>query len=143
MTRDVTSDERVFLLDTTALLAHYRKERGFQEVQNILEDDSAVVLMSALSVAEFARRMLTLGADRDEARQAALDYAGLADEVVAIDTSISVRAFELGTLTSERLPLIDALIAASALSRGAVLVHRDSHFTSIGVQLMAQRFLGA
>jgi len=143
MTRDVTSDERVFLLDTTALLAHYRKERGFQEVQNILEDDSAVVLMSTLSVAEFARRMLTLGADHDEARQAALDYAGLADEVVAIDTSISVRAFELGTLTSERLPLIDALIAASALSRGAVLVHRDSHFTSIGVQLMAQRFLGA
>ena len=130
-----------YLLDTTALLAHFRDEPGHVRVQEILTDRDADILVSALSVAEFARRMRALGASLDEARQAAFDYASLANTVVHVDTAVALRAFELGGVASERLPLVDALIAASAMLHDAVLVHRDSHFSSIPEDLLPQIFL--
>lgn len=139
--KKATGAGQVWLLDTTALLAHYRNECGYREVQRIFEDESARIAICAVSIAEFARRLVALGQDRDAARKAALDYADLADEIVDVDTAVSVRAFELGTLTSERLPLVDALIAGAALLHGAVLVHRDGHFTGLGNRLVSQRLL--
>lgn len=43
--------------------------------------------------------------------------------------------------TPDRLPLIDALIAATAWVNDAVLVHRDTHMTAIPPELVQQQVL--
>ncbi len=123
--------QRTCLLDTTALLAHYRNESGAGQVQAILDDREQEVLISAISITEFARRLEALGAPLAEARSTALEYAGLADMVVPVDAAIAIRAFELGSASTNRLPLADAMIAACAGVHEAVLVHRDPHFDGI------------
>lgn len=120
-----------YLFDTTALLAHYLDEPGAQEVQTMLEDGDYSVLTSAMSLPEFARRLVVLGGDAPSARRRALDYAELVDHVVAVDAALAVRAFELGAGAPARVPLVDCIIAACAQAAEAVLVHRDAHFDSL------------
>ena len=131
------------LLDTTALLAHFRNESGAMRVQAILDDRNPDVLISAISIAELARRLLTLGATQVDARSIALEYATLADLVVPVDAAIAVRAFELGSACASRLPLADALIAACANVHEATLIHRDPHFDGIPDGLLAKEKLEA
>lgn len=50
-------------------------------------------------------------------------------------------AFDMGRRTPARLPLVDALIAAAAQSRDAVLLHRDPNFTTIPKAQVKQRML--
>ncbi len=125
------------LLDTSALLAHWHGEAGAERIQAMLADEGTEILLCALSVAEFARAALALGASRDEARATALRYASVAT-LVAVDEAVAVRAFELDTLASKRLPLADALIAAAAAVRGAILIHRDAHFDELPADLLAR-----
>jgi predicted nucleic acid-binding protein len=120
-----------YLLDTSAMIAHYRKERGGHRVQELLLDDMAFITVSSLSIAEFARRLLELGADEERAREEALSYAQAVARIIPIDTSVAIRAFELGAAASTRLPLTDALIAACAATTGAILVHCDAHFDAL------------
>ena len=53
----------VILLDTSALLAHYRGEPGAARVQELLEDEEVEITISSVSVTELARRIADLGAD--------------------------------------------------------------------------------
>ena len=126
---------KAYFLDTSALLAHYLNEAGALRIQAILEEEGSEVSISALSIAEMARRLVALGNDLAAARSTALEYAGLST-VASIDTATSVRALEIGSACKTRLPLVDALIAAGALLSEAVLVHRDPHFNGIPAELI-------
>jgi len=125
-----------YLLDTSALLAHYRNEPGADRIQEIFENEESEVYISSLSIAEFARSMRNLGADTADARTAALEYAGLCSQVRNIDTAVAVRAYEIAAESETRLPLIDALIASCASTTGTILVHKDPHFDAIPEGLM-------
>ena len=125
-----------FLLDTSALLAHYRNEAGAARVQALLEDEQVTIAISSVTVTEFARRLADFGADAAEARQTSLQYAQIASEVVPLDTAVAVRAFEIGLTAAARVPLVDTLIAACASVLHATLVHRDPHFRSIKAGLV-------
>ncbi len=125
-----------YLLDTSALLAHYRNEPGADRVQEILESAEAEIYISSLSIAEFARSMKNLGMDTAAARTAALEYTGLCDKVINIDTAAAVRAYEIAAECETRLPLIDALIASCASTTETILVHKDPHFDAIPEGLM-------
>jgi predicted nucleic acid-binding protein len=120
-----------YLLDTSALLAHYLDETGTLKVEEILDDGGAAVYISSLSIAEFARRVLAICADPSKARSDALIYAGLASRIIPVDTAIAIRACELASASSSRLPLADSLIAACALASESILVHRDAHFDAL------------
>ncbi|TVR59300.1 MAG: hypothetical protein EA420_16095 [Candidatus Competibacteraceae bacterium] len=50
-----------YLLDTSALLVFYRKEPEVDRVLTLFEDSQNDVLLCALSVAEFGRRLRELG----------------------------------------------------------------------------------
>ena len=111
-----------YLLDTTALLAHYRQELGWEAVQALLEDTAAEITLASPSIAEFSRRMHDLGAD-DSAIQDILDeYRLLFDDVVAIDGSTATAAYRLSRQAVSHIPLTDSLIAAAAQMDSAVLV---------------------
>jgi predicted nucleic acid-binding protein len=127
-----------FLLDTSALLAHFRKERGSARVQTLFEEGDSEILAASVSLTEFARRLRELGATVEEARRTVEDYRELLDEVVSVDEQVALSAFCIGCEITERLPLVDALIAAAAREREARLVHRDLHMTPIPASAVEQ-----
>lgn len=132
-----------FLLDTSALLAHFRREPGWNRVQELFEAPETEVLAASLSLTEFARRLRVLGATREEARSAAEAYQELVNEIVPVDEAVALAAFDLASEMTERLPLADSLIAAAARLRGARLVHRDHHMVPIPASLVEQMDLSA
>lgn len=127
-----------YLLDTSALLAHSRQEPGWERVQALFEDDSCEILAASPSLTEFARRLHVLGATVEQARRGAEDYRDLLDEIILVDERVAFAAFEIGCAMDERLPLVDALIAAAAREQSACLVHRDHHMAAIPASVLEQ-----
>lgn len=130
-----------YLLDTSALLAHFRKESGWQGAHTVFEAPDTEIYLASPSLTEFARRLLALGFSPAITDEVIATYRLLVNDVVAIDESIAMSAIVLGRATPSRLPLADALIAAAAKSRGAILLHRDGHFSAIPGDLVEQQML--
>jgi predicted nucleic acid-binding protein len=130
-----------YLLDTSALLAHYRGEAGAPRVQALFEDPTQTIIIASITITEFSRRMIELGAAEEDVAGALSDYERMMAAVVAVDRAIALRAFALGWKASKRLPLADALIAAAAASREAMLVHRDPHFDALPPEALRQEKL--
>lgn len=130
-----------FMLDTSALLAHYRRESGATTVQAIFEDEDADIFLASPSLAEFERRLHDLGMDDPTVRETLDNYILLFTEIVPISATAAMDAYLIGRQTKQQLPLIDALIAAAAQSRDAVLVHRDAHMAAIPGDVIQQQRL--
>jgi predicted nucleic acid-binding protein len=120
-----------YLLDTSALLAHARRESEAPRVQELFDQEDAMILLSSVSVAEMARRLRELAMPEAELGQLIAAYEGLASEIVPVDAGIARRSDLITRRATTRLPLADALIAGCAASRDAVLVHRDAHMRTI------------
>lgn len=58
-----------------------------------------------------------------------------------VDTLVAKTAFVIGCRTTHRLPLVDALIAAAAQTKDAVLVHRDEHMRLLPATVVHQQDL--
>ena len=127
----------IYLFDTSAIVAHYRGEKGAHEVQGLIDDKNAKLLIASVSLVEFSRRLDALGIDAVSVDALVADYQSLF-EVVPVTSVVALAAIQLGRASSKRLPLVDALIAASAAVRGAMLVHRDEHFAAIPTERLAQ-----
>lgn len=130
-----------YLLDTSAILAHFRQEGSWESVQTLFETEDAELLWASVSLAEFGRRLHDLGASAGEIETTLSNYRLLFTEIVAVDAAIAHAAFVIGCNTPHRLPLVDALIAACAQARSAVLVHRDEHMGQIPASLLRQQQL--
>ena len=131
----------IFLLDTSALLAHHRDEVGSDRVQSLFDQDCKI-LISSISLSEFGRRMVALGSSANELEQTLDDYRLLFYGIVSVDEKVALKAFQIGGLCSERIPLVDSLIAAAATVNEATLVHRDGHFESIPSTVLKNEKLG-
>ncbi len=127
-----------FLLDTSALLAHFANEPGRELVAQILEQNPDGVYTSAVAWFEFrvgVKEMIPDAAVRSEI----LDlYEQLLTDCLPVTRETSDAAFEIREATPSRLPNSDALIAATARMKGATLIHRDPHFQAIPSALLAQ-----
>ena len=121
----------IVVLDTSALLAHHRDEEGADRIQSLFEDSDIKLLIASVTLAEFGRRMLELGASPQEVQKILSDYKHLLDGVVSIDEEIAMKALSLAEQATKRIPLVDSLIAAVACLKKATLLHRDQHFESI------------
>ena len=132
-----------YLLDTSALLAHHRQESGWETVQAIFETDEAEIIIACVSLTEFGRRLRDLGAPEAVVERTLAGYQLLCSEVAPVDAAVALAAFAIGCRTPRRLPLVDALIAAVAQARNALLVHRDEHMRAIPPELLQQNDLGA
>lgn len=126
------------LLDTSALLAHCRNEKGSGRVQELFDAEDEEILVCSVSLPELSRRLRELGADERGISDLVGHYKQLVDEIVPVDASIAERSDDLVRAAKARIPLIDALIASAARSCGAVLVHRDSHMRTIPAKLLRQ-----
>jgi len=127
-----------YLLDTSALLAHYRHETGMQTVQTLFEDREVEVVVASISLTEFGRRLRDLGATLAEVEDILAYYQALFNKVIIIDADVAHAALMIAVITPKRLPLADALIAAAAQHTSAVLVHRDEHMRHVPTELVSQ-----
>jgi len=119
------------VLDTSALLAHYFDEPGADVVEQLWATGSARPGVSAVTVAELRHRLDEEMSDSGEAREAADAYLNELTVCLPVDRMVAELAWQLKEAIAERIPLVDALIAATARAAGAVLVHRDPHFERI------------
>lgn len=130
------------LLDTSAVLALYFGEPGADRVRDLLADPQHSVTLSVLTAAEFSSRLRAEGAE--EAFESDWDrLSDLVSAVLPVSLTVVRRSIALRQAATARLPLVDALIAATAAESGAVLVHRDPHFASIPKTLLSQEALPA
>lgn len=128
-----------YLLDTSAILALYQREPGALRVQALLLDETNEVLISVLSLAELFRRLKSVvSASSFEELIANLQRATVS---VFIDEAVVNCSNELFEAAAARLPLADSLIAACAAQENAILVHRDQHFESIPLAMLAREKL--
>lgn len=126
------------MLDTSAILAHYYDEPGADEVAKLWDDESNTLGISAVTVAELRGQLQKEAAGGVEADAAAHAYLDELTVCLPIDRATAECAWQLRASVSHRLPLVDALIAAAARERGAVLVHRDPHMSQIPAELVQQ-----
>lgn len=130
------------LLDSSAWLAHLFGDPGVEQVNQLFEDPRSTIFVSALSLPEVYGRLRALG-QSDRWEQVWTTYATLFEKVLVADQAVAEKAIRLRAATSQRLPTIDALIAATAVAHGLTLVHRDPHMAAISVAWLDQLRLPA
>ncbi len=130
------------LLDTSILVCFYKKEFGWHFALDKIEIASEV-LLSAISIAEFGRLCLTDGKSIEDAYDALESVLKLITTVIPVDKTTSITILDITAQAKSRVPLVDAIIAATAIQHGAVLLHRDAHFRGIPQTMLHQEELPA
>ena len=119
------------LLDTSAVLAHYGNEPGYDVVDRLLNEAKNETGLCVASLLEIDSSLRHKGIGADERRRMLAIYESAASRVLPVDRRCVSAAIELKASARPRLPAMDALIAGCALAHGATLVHKDPHFDAI------------
>ncbi|MBI5253097.1 MAG: PIN domain-containing protein [Euryarchaeota archaeon] len=128
-----------YTFDTKALMAFFNGEAGAEKVEALLKEvDSGAAegFISSVTLTEiyylYFRRF---GAKAAEDRIEQVKYSNL--KIIAINDSIAINA---GKYKAEKkIPIADALIAASALAAKSKVVTADEHFEGLGVKVVRFR----
>ena len=127
----------MYLLDSSAWLAHLFGEPGVEHVNLLFDDPYAEISISVLSLPEVYARLRSLG-KQEQWRTIWETYSILFTRVISASEAVAHQAIVLRAASQERLPTIDGLIAATAIVHQLTLVHRDQHIAAISPQLMKQ-----
>ena len=122
---------KLHLLDTSAVLAHYLREPGWETLAQFFADEDTLLLLSPVSLVEFNSRLMELKVPEAERKNILQHYRDLMSEIALIDGDTAKIAIQLRESSHPRLPLADSLIAACAKQRNATLIHCDPHFRVI------------
>lgn len=123
---------RPYVLDANALLAYSENGPGGATVERILGEAVRRQAVLAVSVVNWGEVYYWFWNQRgEEAAQKNLSsLAHLPIEIVPVDLTQSLKAAELKVL--HKIPYVDCLAAALALSRRATLVTADRDFEKLG-----------
>jgi predicted nucleic acid-binding protein len=127
-----------YLLDTSALLAHYQEEPGHDVVERLLAEQRENVFVSAITWLEFHLRLKELIPSQKAREEVLAIYDELLADALPVTRETACAAYDLRQQLPSRLPNGDALIAATAKLQGATLVHRDPHLAGIPEKLVKQ-----
>ena len=127
-----------YVLDTSALLAHYREEPGHDLVHRLLEEHPGDVYVSSITWLEFHLRLKELIPNQKARDEVLAIYGELLADALPVSRETARAAFDLREQLPRRIPNGDALIAATAKLKGATLVHRDPHLGAIPERLVKQ-----
>jgi predicted nucleic acid-binding protein len=120
------------------LLAHFFDEEGAEVVQKLWESRGQKPAVSAVTVTELRGRLRQEITDSREAESAAEAYLDELTICLPVDRAVAELAWHIRAATPQRLPLVDALIAATARAAGAILVHKDPHMARIPAEIVKQ-----
>ncbi len=118
------------VFDSSAFLAHILKEPGSSQVTSIWEDTANTVGVAAHCICELKTRIREILPDPKLQHRIFEQYRSLVT-VIDVSEEVALEADELRTSSKKRLPLSDALVAATAKLNGAILVHRDEHLSQL------------
>ncbi len=130
----------MFLLDSSAWLAHLFGESGAEQVNLLFDEPNNEVSISALSIPEVYGRLKALGI-ASHWPEVWDTYAALFAQILPADETVAYRAVALREAASARLPNVDALVAATAAAQNLTLVHRDPHFAALPSHALRQQTL--
>ncbi len=102
----------------------------------LFDDPQRDILLSSLSIAEFGRKLRDLGRDQEAIGHTLDLFLQLFTRVVPVDAAVARTSLRLTASVPLRLPMVDSLIAASALAHGACLVHKDKHMAAISPEIL-------
>jgi len=108
------------------MLAQYFDEPGAEQVNALMNDPSAVVGISVITLFEIATVVQHLSGSGQLGIEAMKVSKSATAEIAIVSESVIERAIDL-----RRTSLADSIIAATAELYGAILVHRDPHFTAL------------
>ncbi len=133
-----------FLLDTNVVSETMRKRPSAVVLDWVAAQVTESVFISAVTLGELRRGALLLGEGKK--RNALLLWietgikADFADRILPVDIAVMERWAELQIATQkagQRLPLMDSLLAATALAHGLTLATRNlADFQAAGVPLL-------
>ncbi len=124
------------VFDTSALIVHTFAEPGASEVQSLIAEEQHTLFICSLSLFELAG-VLKRNRASDRISTCWETYRQIA-EIIPVTADLAQDAWRLRESVGRRLPMADAIIAASAQSRGATLVHRDRHLSTIPHSVIPQ-----
>ncbi|MBA4386684.1 MAG: hypothetical protein C0404_01815 [Verrucomicrobia bacterium] len=128
----------LFILDTSALCAHFMEENGWQMVQDLFDDPEEGVTIAAVTLFEFHFVLKAKGVAVADITETTRIYGDVLSNPIPADAEAVREAIRLRESVPGRLTLADALIAGCAVSREATLVHRDKHLSEIPDRLLKQ-----
>ena len=133
-----------FLLDTNVVSETTRPQPSAQVLDWVAAQASESLFISAITIGELRRGALLLTAGKK--RRALLRWietgikAGFAGRILAVDTAVMERWAQLEATTRKagrRLPLMDSLLAGTALVHGLTLATRNTaDFAAADVPLL-------
>lgn len=129
------------VLDTSAVVAHYLKEPGTEEVHRLLCEASSQLGLSFITWVELRTRLGEVASSPEECERAFRLYTDVLTTPLAVGEAEARAAMRLREAATRRLPLADSLIAGCAVTADATLVHRDPHFAAIPPKLLKQLVL--
>jgi predicted nucleic acid-binding protein len=123
------------LFDTSAVLAHFREEPGWELLeQHLMAREAWVAAGTWLEVAIVMERE---GVGPKPLAFYRLSFAGTVDiSIEVVDAALAIRH-----AAPKRVPAMDSLIAGAAKVRGFRLIHRDKHLAQIPQEVLAQTML--
>lgn len=124
-----------YLLDTSALCAHFFGQPGGEEVGHLFADESDLGVC-AVSWFEMRYVLRRCGVTKTDIDRALRIYRELPLETCSVTIDVVDLAVAIRDGSKERLPLPDALIAGCAATQGAILVHRDAHLDKVPDRLL-------
>ena len=129
------------ILDTSAVLAHYFGEPGAERVSELWRLRTNRIAICALTLPELRTALERAVSDTEEVERVFRLYTDELSVTVPATRSVAESAIALRKVATERLPLVDSIIAACAREESAVLVHRDPHLTTIPQDAVRQLVL--
>lgn len=130
----------MYLLDSSAWLAHLLGEPGMDQVNLLFDEPQAEVNISVLSIPEIYARLRAMNQEK-RWQEVWNTYSLLFTHVLPADEAVALQSIALRLSTPARLPTVDGLIAATAAVHRLTLVHRDPHLAAIPTHLLQQRRL--
>lgn len=128
-----------YTFDTKALMAFFNGEAGAEKVESLLKEaDSGAAegFVSSVTLTEiYYQYFRRFGAKVAEERLEQVRYSNL--KTIAIDAEIAINAGKYKA--KKKIPIADALIAASTLAAKSKLVTADEHFEGLGIKVVRFR----
>lgn len=131
----MAANTSVYVLDTSAILAYIQDEPGAVRVHSLLIEAQAGKCQISISFATISEAYYIICQKRGlaPARELAALIKELPVEIVQSNERITLAAGRLKA--SYRLSFADAFIAATAMEKEAMLVHKDPEFEQIAASV--------
>ena len=117
--------DKAYVLDTSALFTHIDEEEGYDKVEDILRlghKNKCQIYLSFASLAEIYY-ISWQEKSEDTAKELVVLVKSLPIQIIDSNERITLSAGRLKAI--HRLSLADAFVAATAIDKAAVLVHKD------------------